>query len=340
MKTVIIEQEEKVIVEDISIPQLREDDVLIKVKMAGICGSDIHTYKGLHPFRKPPVAIGHEVSGEIVETGANIRHFSVGERVTVEPQLGCGTCDYCAKGHPNYCNNRRAPGVGEWLGTMAEYIVVPAASVLRLPPNTSHKLGVLTEPLAVGFHAAKKAQIHSDDKVAILGAGPIGLVTLVAVQEMGASQTLLTDVLEYPLTIAKQLGAAETLNITHFSDWPSEAVNIADGEFDKVLITAGVKGILNQALRMTKKGGKIITVAMFHEEEVINIEHLQGTEKEIIGCMTYTHEDFEDALRYLEKNGRPIENIISHILPYEEASRGFELVDEKAENSLKVLLEF
>jgi L-iditol 2-dehydrogenase len=177
MKAVYVEAPYKVVVKDVAEPELRDHDVLIKVKMTGICGSDIHTYKGLHPFRKPPVIIGHEVSGEVVRTGKAVQRIKPGDKVTVEPQAGCGSCEYCLTGHSNYCENRSAPGVKGWYGTMAEYFAAPEHCVFVLPDIVDLEQGVLAEPLAVGIHAARKSNIQLGDKVAILGAGPIGLLT-------------------------------------------------------------------------------------------------------------------------------------------------------------------
>lgn len=336
----MIDDVESVSIKEFEVPNLKSQEVLIRVKMAGICGSDIHTYKGLHSFRKPPVVIGHEVSGNIEAIGEGVTEFNIGDKVTVVPQSGCGNCEYCQRKLENYCITRGAPGIGDWLGTTAEYCVVPASAILKLPDSMDHKIGVLTEPLAVGFHAVKKAEIKATDRIIIIGAGPIGLLTLAAAIEQGAKEILITDVLQYPLEVANELGAAESLNISQSSDWKEEAIKKMDGHFDKVLVTAGVSNILNDSIQLAKKGGKIVTVAMFHDEQKIDIVNLQGTEKEIIGCMTYNRSDFDDAIKALTDLNIPMDKIISHVLPYEEASKGFRIVDKKEENSIKVLLTF
>lgn len=123
MKAVFVEAAEQISIKDIEVPVLKEDEVLIKVAVAGICGSDIHTYKGLHPFRKPPVVIGHEVAGEVVQIGESVTNFKVGDRVTVEPQIGTGESEGIMTGNVNYSDERLAPGMGDWLGTMAEFFL-------------------------------------------------------------------------------------------------------------------------------------------------------------------------------------------------------------------------
>lgn len=340
MKAVYVEDAYKVVVKDVEIPEIEAGEVLIRVKAAGICGSDIHTYKGLHLFRKPPVIIGHEVSGEIVKVGKDVTALKPGDRVTVEPQTGCGKCDYCLTGRTNYCADRGAPGLKGWYGTMAEYFAAPETCVFKLPDEMDHELGVLVEPLAVGVHAVRKAGIGMGDKVAILGAGPIGLLAMTAAKAAGATTLLMTDVMDYALESAMEMGATHTLNISGMEDWTEEAKKRIDGEFDKVLIAAGVPGIIDNAVSLLRKGGRCVTIAMFHGTQTFDIVNLQQTEKEIVGCMTYTREDTISAIDLLSSGAVNARAVISHRLPYERAAEGFRLVDKKEDSSLKVLVTF
>ncbi|MBW7476107.1 alcohol dehydrogenase catalytic domain-containing protein [Paenibacillus oenotherae] len=340
MKAVYVDDAYKVVVKDVEIPELSANEVLIKVKVAGICGSDIHTYKGLHPFRKPPVIIGHEIAGEVVKLGEAVTKLQLGDRVTVEPQTGCGTCEYCLTGKINYCANRGAPGIGNWYGAMAEYFTAPEQMVFKLPDSMSYEQGVLVEPFAVGVHAVRKAAIEVGDKVAVLGAGPIGLLAMAAAKAAGATTIMVTDVMDYALESAVQMGATHTLNIMNKPEWMAEAKGIIGGEFDKVLIAAGVPGIIDQSLVLLRKGGRIVTIAMFHGTQTFDIHNLQNQEKEIVGCMTYTREDTITAIDLIGAGALNEEAIISHRLSYEQAAEGFRLVDKKEDSSLKVLVTF
>ncbi|WP_422124350.1 zinc-binding dehydrogenase [Planococcus sp. X10-3] len=340
MKAVYIEDAYKVVVREVEIPAVKDNEVVIKVKTAGICGSDIHTYKGLHPFRKPPVIIGHEIAGEIVEVGNEVTKFHVGDRVTVEPQVGCGQCEYCLNGNVNLCKSRTAPGLGGWYGTMAEYFVTPEQTVFKLPDTLSFEDGVLVEPLAVGVHAVRKGNIGIGDKVAILGAGPIGLLAMTAANAAGATTTLVTDILEYALEGATKMGATHAFNINKKSDWVSEAKDLAGGEFDVILVAVGIPGIIDQALSLLRKGGRIVTIAMFNGDQTFNIHNLQNQEKEIVGCMTYNREDTLTAIDLLASGKINTNAIISHRLSYEEAGHGFEIVEKKEDSSLKVIVTF
>ncbi|WP_158735935.1 zinc-binding dehydrogenase [Alteribacillus sp. YIM 98480] len=340
MDVVFMEDKEKISIKDYQLPSLNKNEVLIKVKMAGICGSDINTYRGLHPFRKPPVIMGHEVSGEVADIGTEVKSFQNGDKVTVEPQQGCTQCEYCLSGNENLCTLRRAPGVGNWSGTMAEYFIAPSSTVIKLPPETSFETGALIEPLAVGFHAINKANVQPGEKVAILGAGPIGLLTQAAALHKGSDFVMVTDIIDYPLDISQQLGAHTTINVASYTDWVKAAIDNVGDKFDKVIIATDAKEIVNQALQLTKRGGKIVTVAMFHKKHLIDVNNIQSLEKEIIGCMTYNRDDFLQAIELIKFGNIPIEQVISHILPYYEASQGFRLVHQKQDRSLKVLLRF
>lgn len=340
MKAVYVEDAYKVVVKDVEPPELGAGEVLIKVKVTGICGSDIHTYKGLHLFRKPPVIIGHEIAGEVVKVGEAVTKFQVGDRVTVEPQTGCGICESCLTGNVNYCGRRGAPGLKGWYGTMAEYFAAPEQTVFKLPDGMSYDQGVLVEPFAVGVHAVRKAGIDMGDRVAILGAGPIGLLTLAAAKAAGATTALVTDVMDYALEGASKMGATHTLNIMNMEDWTTKAKDLTGGEFDKVFIAAGVPGIIDNAVSLLRKGGRCVTIAMFHGTQTFDIVNLQQGEKEIVGCMTYTREDTIAAINLIAAGHVNEDVIITHKLPYTDAARGFQMVDKKEDSSLKVLVEF
>lgn len=340
MKAVFITEAYKVEIKEVEIPSLGNQDILIQVKVAGICGSDMHTYKDLHPFRKPPVIIGHEISGVVVELGSSVMGFNVGDKVTVEPQTGCGDCEYCLSGKVNFCEHRGAPGIGDWFGCMAEYFVAPAKTVFKLYEEMTFEEGALVEPLAVGVHAVRKANIQVGDKVAILGAGPIGLLALAATRAAGATSTLVTDVLDYSLESAMKLGATQTRNIKTDVDWIQESIDKQGGKFDKVLVAAGIPGIIDDALSLLRKGGRIVTIAMFQNNQTFDIHNLQQSEKEIVGCMTYNREDTLTAIDLLSVGAIDTNVIISHNLSYTEAAKGFTMVDNKEDSVIKVLIHF
>ncbi|MHB1417626.1 MAG: zinc-dependent alcohol dehydrogenase, partial [Chloroflexota bacterium] len=165
---------------DIPEPEPKANEVKIKVISAGICGSEVHAFKGTHPFRHPPAILGHELAGEVVAVGDEINGYKVGDRVTVEPQILCGVCDACRAGYPNLCDNKVVLGTQKWVGGYAEYIVAPEQTLYKIPDSVSYDEAVMIEPLAVGVHAVREAKLKVGQSAIILGGGTIGLATLVA----------------------------------------------------------------------------------------------------------------------------------------------------------------
>ncbi len=341
MRAAVIDKPYSIELLEVEPPSIRqEDQVKIKVIVTGICGSEIHAYHGTHPFRIPPVISGHEFAGVIVETGKNVSRFSVGDRVTVEPHFGCGECRLCKSGRYNICQDKKVLGTQEWTGSFGEYVVVPESTVVKLPDDVSFEQGALIEPLAVGIHAVRKAGVGLGSKIAILGAGPIGLGLLLAAKNSGATKIFITDALDYNLDIAKQLGATHTIN-TLKENAVDSVLEETNGEgADIVFLAVGVESVLNDSLRMVKRGGKVSEVALFGKKPVIEISFIQNKEIKIEGCNMYTLEDFDTAAEAIAANMFDTDLLISKVYPIEEVKNAMRTVDEKLENVVKVLLTF
>ncbi len=153
MKAAILEDKYKIMTRKVSDLRTGSDQILIETEFAGVCGSDIHAFKGLHPFRKPPVILGHELSGTVMEMGKEVKGFRAGDRVTVMPLIACGECVQCKRGRQNICLNKKVPGIEGWLGTFSEYFLSKPPITYKLGEGTSFETGVLAEPLAVGIHS-------------------------------------------------------------------------------------------------------------------------------------------------------------------------------------------
>lgn len=328
----------KINIKEVKLRDLYEDEVLIRVIYTGICGSDIHAFKGLHPFRKHPTVLGHEVVGEVISVGNVNNEHLMNKVVTVNPQVSCELCDHCLIGDVNLCMNRRAPGVSDWNGTMAEYFISPVKTVIELPSNLSLETGVLIEPLAVAYHAIEVANLDSKSKVVIIGVGTIGLLIQSILKENDYSVELVTDIREYPLKVSREFGAKQTLNIAK-----SERKSFTDkykSKYDKVFITAEYPDVFKDSLLLLKNNGEIITVSMFNENHTIDISKLQMTEKKIKGCMTYKNHNFEQAVNFLIRNPNFYKDIITEIYPYTKAETAFNKIIYDNDNLIKVLLKF
>ena len=318
-------------------PKVGAGDVLIKTARAGVCGSDIHLYKGTHPFRNPPAVLGHEISGEVIETGADVKDIKVGDRVTVEPQIGCGECAFCKSGHINLCKSKIVPGTPAWGGTFAEYFVAPEKTVYKLADHVSFDRGALTEPLAVAVQAVNNAAGAGNDAVAILGSGTIGLLTLAVCVKKGYKKIFCTDTAPFNREMALKLGATAVFDPLN-EDVEAKSKEATGGEgVDVCVIAAGAPGIVDQASTITKKLGTVILVAMITRPIEVYTYSFVFNEQKLIGSMTYTTEAFREAMEMINDDIN-VDAIITHCLPLDESGKGLEILDKKTENAGKILI--
>ena len=194
IKALMFQEVKKAEIVELPIPKPKKNQILIKVKRAGICYSDISAFKGTHAFRKPPLVSGHEFSGTIFKKGENINSLKINDRVLVEPHLGCGICTFCRHGHYNQCTAKKFLGTDGWPGAFSEYVIVEETMVYKMPENMSFDEGAVLEPFCVGLHAARRAEIEIGNSVAILGCGTIGLTTLMSVKLSGWNGILVSDI--------------------------------------------------------------------------------------------------------------------------------------------------
>ncbi|MCG5102564.1 zinc-dependent alcohol dehydrogenase [Oceanobacillus alkalisoli] len=338
MKAAFVVDECKVEIKNIEIPQIKDNEVLIKVKTVGICGSDLHLFQGTHAFRKPPVILGHEVAGDVVEIGKDVTKFKVGDRVTVEPHLGCGECEHCKNDLVNICLNKKAPGTADWIGTFAEYFNAPESVVYKIEGDVSYDLGTLIEPLAVGVHAIDRISVPEKDTIAILGSGTIGLLTLVAAREAGYKNIICTDTQAFNLDMAKKQGAKLVLNPLE-DDVETEIKAFTNGKgVDVAIVCAGAPNIIDQASAIVKRRGEVGIVAMITEQIPVDTYQFVFNEINLFGAMTYETKDFLKAADMINK-GLDLSDFITQKLPLEKAEEGLNILNDKTENVVKVLVE-
>lgn len=336
MRAVILNDAYQLANVEVETPSVGETDVLIHVATTGVCGSDMHAYRGRHPFRKPPVILGHEVAGTVVDVGAAVRGLAPGERVVVEPHAGCGDCELCRSGCYHLCPRRRAPGTGGWLGTFAEYFLAPAGAVYRLPDELPWESAVLVEPLAVGYHAARISRATAVERVAILGAGPIGLSALLGLRLRGVERVAATDLSPRKLEVAGELGATPVLaNGRDVADSVTEALG---APADVVFVTTGYPAVLHDALALSGPQARIVVLSLFEEEVTLDLNPLVLGERQLVGSFVYVGEDFEAALRAVDTDPTRAARLVTHTMPLEEASRAFQMLDATANNAIKVVL--
>ncbi len=263
MKTAVMLGIGKMGFEEREIPQVKGDEVLVKLEYVGICGSDLHYYEsgaiGDYVV-KPPFVLGHEPGGTVVEVGRNVKHLKAGDRVALEPGKTCGHCEFCKTGRYNLCPDVVFFATPPVDGVFQEYVAHEADLCFKLPDNVSTMEGALIEPLAVGFHAAMQGGARAGQTAVVMGAGCIGLVTMMALKAMGVTKVYTVDIMEKRLQKALELGADGVINAGQ-ADAVEEVRKLTDGKgCDLVIETAGTQATTVQAIRMTKKGAAIVLV--------------------------------------------------------------------------------
>ena len=248
--------------EERDIPKVKENEVLVKLEYVGICGSDLHYYEtgaiGDYVV-EPPFVLGHEPGGTVVEVGKNVKNLKVGDRVALEPGKTCGHCEFCKTGRYNLCPDVVFFATPPVDGVFQEY-VAHEALCFKLPDNVSTLEGALIEPLAVGFHAAIQGDAHLGQRAVVMGAGCIGLVSMMALKARGVSEVYVVDIMEKRLDKALELGATGVINGAK-EDVLEKVNELTDGAgMDLVIETAGTEITTRQAIHMAKKGSNIVLV--------------------------------------------------------------------------------
>jgi len=324
-------------IEDIPEPEIRENEVLIKVKAVGICGSELHAYEGISERRKPPLIMGHEFSGEVKEVGKNVRNLIEGDRVVVNPIICCLTCDNCLNGRLNICENMHLIGL-HTPGAFAEYIAVPAENCYRISDYLSFEEASMIEPMAVGVHAVKKASLKINDDIVIIGTGTIGLCTLQAARISGAGRIICSELIESRLKLAEKLGANILIN-TKEIDPIEKVMELTDGKgIDIAFEAVGIQKTVQQAIDMIKKGGSVVVIGMLAKKMELDILDIVTKEKRIIGSYVYTPLDFRIALKLISEKRVDVKSLITHVFPLKEILKGFEALSKNREETIKVII--
>ena len=319
-------------------PIAAEGQVLVRIMRIGICGSDIHVYHGKHPFTRYPVTQGHEVSGRIEAVGSGVEGLSVGQKVTIEPQVCCGHCYPCTHGKYNLCEELKVMGF-QTTGTASEYFAVDAAKVTPLPETMSYDEGAMIEPLAVTVHAAKRFPELKGARVAILGCGPIGILLMQSCKALGAASVLVTDVSDYRLSVARSVGADYAVN-TGETDM-EQALRDAFGsdKADVIYDCAGSDITMGQAIRCARKGSTIVLVAVFSKLASVDLAVLNDHELDLNTSMMYRHEDYVDAIRLVSEGKVQLRPLMSRHFAFREYLKAYQYIDENREMTMKVIID-
>ncbi len=320
----------------VEVPELQDDDVLVQVKSSAVCGSDVHMYKGKHPFASLPCTFGHEVSGEVVQIGKKVNRVKVGDRVCVEPLTICEHCYYCLRGEYAYCENLKLKYKS--VGGFCDYYVASEKWVHKLGSEMSYNEGCLMEPLAVAVHAVGRSRLTMGSSVAILGDGAIGLMLLAVAKGLGVHPIIITGASGKNLELAKSLGATTTVRSGE-ADPVEEAKKQTNGlGVDVSFEAVGLSLTFNQAILSLKSGGRAVILGLFTEELVpTDLTPELRREKEIVGTTSYCW-DFETAIDLVQNGVVNLKPLITHELPLGELKTALETKSDLSSGAVKVIV--
>jgi L-iditol 2-dehydrogenase len=271
MKAAVLHVPRKIELEERKIPQVKADEVLVKIQSVGVCGSDVHYYKHgrIGDFVvKKPLILGHESAGVVVEVGKDVIGFKEGDRVCLEPGVPCRKCEFCRTGRYNLCPGVVFLATPPVDGAFTEFIAHPADFSYKIPDAMSLAEGALMEPLSVGLHAARRGHVRSGSTVCVLGSGPIGIVSIQAAKASGACKIIAVDLENYRLKMAKKLGATDIINAKE-DDVVEAIMDLTDGKgADVVIEAAGAVVTTEQTVLLAKRGGVAVWVGMAPTDKI------------------------------------------------------------------------
>ena len=341
MKTAVLYEKSKIQFEEMPVPEVKPDGVLIKLDYVGVCGSDSHLFaNGFigENYVKYPMVLGHEPGGTVAAVGSEVRTLKMGDKVAIEPGVPCWKCEYCKQGKYNLCPNvyfYASLPVTE--GCFAEYVAHPANLCFKLPDNVSTLEGALMEPLAVGFHAASQSGAYVGKSVAILGSGCIGLVTLLSLRSMGIKDITVVDILDNRLQKAKELGAKHIINASD-TDPVQKLQEITGGGADFTFETAGNETTLMQIPKMTKRGGTITLVGYTSKGIAqMNVNWIIDNELTIKTVFRYRNH-YPTIIKAVSEGLIPLKKIATDIFSFEDIQKGMEYAIEHQDTVTKAII--
>jgi len=324
-------------IEDVPDPIVKADEVLVRVKSAGICGSDAHAFEGKSKRRVPPLVLGHEFSGVVADIGTGVLGFQNGDRVVVEPIMSCGTCEPCRNGRTNICMQIRFIGL-HIPGAFAEYIAVPARNCYKLPDNVSFDDAALVEPLSVATHATNMTPTKVGDNLLIIGSGVIGLMILQVARQRVGGKVFVTDLIDYKLDLARKLGADATIHSGR-DDLSNRVKELTRGKgADAVIEAVGIQETLQQALNAVKKGGAVTITGLLQQIMQVDIMKVVTSEITIRGDYCYTSAEFKASLDLLATGTMKLKPLVTHSFPLRSIADAVDALTGGKEQPIKILL--
>lgn len=341
MKALVLREYGKFTYEEVPVPEIRKDEVLVRVKACAVCGSDVHGMDGSTGRRIPPVIMGHEAAGVIEKTGEDVEDFAAGDRVTFDSTIYCGRCYYCRLGKVNLCDNRKVLGVscGDYRqnGAFAEYVAVPRHILYRLPEEVTFERAAMVEPLSVAMHAVRMTPISVNDTAVVVGAGMIGLLIIQVLKLAGCGKIIAVDLEDSKLEMARKNGAF--LGLKPDSGALGEIMKITGNRgADIAFEVVGITQALGTAVDSLKKGGTLTLVGNLSPEVKLPLQKIVTREIALRGTCASCGE-YDACLDMIAAGKVDVDSFISATAPLSEGALWFDRLYKREKGLMKVILQ-
>ncbi len=324
-------------------PEPAPGEVLLRIRACGICGSDLHGWDGSSGRRQPPLIMGHEAAGEIVQLGAEVTGWTVGDRVTFDSMIHCGTCPACTRGATNLCATRRvvgvSPGSYRQHGAFAEYLALPANILFRLPDELSYAQAAFAEPTTIALHAVGRARLQPDSIAVVVGSGMIGLLVIQALCIAGVKHIIAVDRSGARLEIARQLGATDVLDTSEGAGADQLRALTGETGADVVFEVVGIDATVQLAITATRLGGQVVLVGNVAPEVRFPLQKVVTGEIDVLGSCGSTDE-YPRALELIASGAIDVATLTSAVASLEDGAAWFaRLTAPDGSQHLKVILQ-
>jgi len=342
-QTAFLVEPRKIVIRDTSMPKVGDEDILVEIKHVGICGSDMFffrdpTYGGLCDT-KLPIVLGHECAGSVVAKGKNVTTYSVGDMVALEPGVPCGKCSYCFSGRYNLCPDMIFMSAPPFVsGALSKYVAHPACMSFKLPGDVDTIEGSLIEPLAVGMHAARRSKAGPGKTATILGAGCIGLMTMLSCKASGVTDIIMVDVFDNRLKKAMEMGASAVVNAANEDAVQAVMEKTDQMGSDLIFETAGSKETASMTPSVVARGGSIIIVGCVHDKVDLDLLSLGSKEADILSIFRYCNM-YPPAIKLVAKGIVDVKSMVSIKFDFEQVQQAFEYALDNKQKITKAVIE-
>jgi len=330
---------EKLRIDNVEVPQVGSNDVIVDIKASGICHSDINYRDGVSPVGKLPIILGHEIAGLISKTGERVKGVEEGDRVCVHYVRSCGNCSFCRTNRENFCEQYQMIGK-DIDGGFAEYIKVPASNILKLPSTIPFEQGcILGCAVSTAYHALRRGRVRAGDTVVIFGVGGLGAQAIPLAKIFKAAKIIAVDISDEKLNLAKRLGADEVVNAA--TEDPAQRIEeTTEGKLaDLVLDFVGAAKVIEKEIHCVGKGGRMVLVGIGKDDlRVSPYKTIIGKEMELIGVNDHLRSELAQLIDLVGSGGMDLSTSITHRVHLDEVNTGFKILEERIGNPIRVVV--